>query len=261
MAIRSAFARGDYEAVTKLKDTTETPTTKLLVGQAYSRIGADGLAADAVAKGIELLLGDKYWPKDAALDTLDPTSGMSVVEKRTLQEWLERIKEGEGKYDQLRLKRLRDLLSAGGRAQADRTVTPLDSDLEAIRQQIAVETEAEDAKARLYFGINLIGGTSAAGLAAITGVLGVATKATVAIAVLAFLSAAVSTVLTTMKPAEIENAARVKAAALEDLTAAINLFDTDRPSDKKKFLEAVQAAHERYAIAQGHAQIVPLIPS
>lgn len=73
------------------------------------------------------------------------------------------------------------------------------------------------------------------------------------------LSAAITAVLTTLKPAEREKESKVRADALGQLAAAIDLFDIDRPDDALGLLPAVKEVHERLAIAEGRGKIAPLV--
>lgn len=118
---------------------------------------------------------------------------------------------------------------------------------------------AEQTTISRYRWFNVVAGTLAGGLAAASGVFGVAKGSTIVIASLAFVSAAITAVLTTLKPAEREKESKVRADALGQLAAAIDLFDIDRPDDALGLLPAVKEVHERLAIAEGRGKIAPLV--
>jgi hypothetical protein len=241
-------------AVIDMAELAMSPQVKLLLAQSYAQIGADGLAAKTASEAITAILKASSW-SDA-----EPTKGLSVLETRALRSWLNRLEGVDLDVNQARLTVLQG-------AVLDRTPqTPgepvqLSSELDEIRQRVAAERAAEQTTTSQYRRVNLIAGTLAAGLAAASGVVGVAKGPWTVIAPLAFVSAAITAVLTTLKPAERENESKLRADALGQLTAAIDLFDIDRPDDALSLRPAVEEIHERLSIAEGHGKIIPLVAS
>jgi IPT/TIG domain len=251
LAVRSAFARGDYMAVIDMAKGELTAGIKLLVAQSYARIGADGQAANTASEAINDILNAKNW-SDA-----EPAKGISVLETRALRSWLDRLDGVDQSFDPAHLAVLRAAVLGPTLATPEEPVQ-LSSELDEIRQRVAAEHTAEETASSRYRWVNLGTGTLAGGLAAASGVVGVAKGSLAVIAILAFLSAAFTAILTTLKPAERENESKLRADALGQLAAAIDLFDIDRPHDARGLLLAVKEVHERLAIAEGHAKIVPL---
>ena len=233
------------------------PPIKLLLAQSYARIGADVLAANTASEAITAIL-----PTSDGSGA-EPTKGFSVLETRALRSWLDRVDGIDLGFDQDRQKRLTDLRARvpGPAPETPGESVQLNSELDEIRQRVAAERTAAKTTTFKYRWINLGGGALAGGLAATSGVVGVAKGPTVFIALLAFVSAAITAVLTTLKPAEREKEYEVRTDALGQLAASIDLFDIDRPDDALGLLPAVKAVHERLAIAEGHGNIVPLVAS
>jgi hypothetical protein len=225
------------------------PPIKLLLAQSYARIGADVLAANAAYQAIDAILESKT----------EPAEGFSALETRALRSWLDRV-DGIGLPNPGRLRGLRARV-LGPAPETPEESVQLSSELDEIRQRVAAErTAAQNTTSKYRWG-NVVAGILAGGLAAASGVVGVAKGPWAAIAALAFLSAAITAGLTTIKPAEREKESKVRADALGQLTASIDLFDIDRPNDALGLLPAVKAVHERLAIAEGHGNIVPLVAS
>jgi hypothetical protein len=233
---------------------------KLLLAQSYARIGADKLAADAAFEAIGILTGPGRSPAGLSLSPAEPTQGFSVLEMRALRSWLDRVDGIDLGFDEVRLKGLRDGV-LGAAPETPEESVQLSSELDEMRQRVAAERTAEQSTTSRYQWINVGAGILAGGLAAASGVVGVAKGPTVVIALLAFASAAITAFLTALKPAEREKESKVRADALGQLTAAIELFDVDRPGDAHRLLPAVKAVHERLAIAEGRGRIVPLVAS
>lgn len=254
LAARTAFARGDYMAVINIAEKAVSPAVQLLLAQSYARIGADGLAANTASEAIKTILTDL----DPA--TAEPIKGFSTLEMRALQSWLDRLDGAVQGPDEDRLTILRGKVLGQAPETREESVQ-LNRELDNIRQRVAAERTAEQASTSKYRRVNLIAGTLAGGLAAASGVVGVLQGTWIAIAALAFSSAAITAVLTTLKPAEQEKESRVRADALGQLAAAIDLFDIDRPDDAASLFLAVKEAHERLAVAEGHGKILPLVAS
>jgi hypothetical protein len=252
LAARSAFARGDYMAVIDMAKEAKPAAIKLLLVQSYARIGADGLAANTASGAIADILRASDSP-DA-----EPTKGFSVLETRALQSWLDRLDGVDQGFDQARLAVLRARV-LGRTPESPEESIQLSRELDEIRQRVAAESAAEQTTTSKYRWVNLVAGTLAGGLAAASGVVGVAKGPWAVIAVLAFVSAAITAVLTTLKPAEREKESKVRADALGQLAASIDLFDIDRPDNALGLLPAVKEVHERLAIAEGRGKIVPLV--
>jgi hypothetical protein len=234
--------------------------SRLLLAQSYARIGADGLAANTASGAITAILDAPGW-SDA-----EPTQGFSVFETRALRSWLDRLdgvglgSDSQDSERQRRLGLLRDKV-LGPVPETPEESVQLSSELDEIRQRVAAERTAEQNRTSKYRWGNIVAGTLAGGLAAASGVIGVAKGPVAAIAALAFVSAAITAGLTTIKPAEREKESKVRADALGQLAAAIDLFDVDRPDNAVSLLPAVKEVHERLAIAQGHGKIDPLVAS
>ena len=231
---------------------------KLLVAQSYAGIGADGLAANTASEAITDILRTDWY--DAG-----PTEGFSVLETRALRSWLGRLDgvdlgSDPDRPDRPGLAVLRNVVLSPA-PQTPEESGQLSSELDEIRQRVAAERTAEQNTTSKYRWINLVAGTLAGGLAAASGVVGVAKGPWAVIATLAFVSAAITAVLTTLKPAELEKESKVRADALGQLAAAIDLFDIDRPDDDLGLLPAVKEVHERLSIADGQGKIVPLVAS
>jgi IPT/TIG domain len=226
---------------------------RLLLAQSYARIGADVLAANTAYRAINDILTGSDWSADKA------TKGFSVLEMRALRSWLDRLDGVEGfeGSEQAHLSDLRK--SVLGPAETPEESVQLSSELDEIRQRVAAERTAEQTATSKYRWVNLVAGTLAGGLAAASGVVGVAKGPWEVTALLAFVSAAITAVLTTLKPAEREQESKVRADALGQLVAAIDLFDIDRPDDALGLLPAVKEVHERLAVAEGHGKIAPLV--
>ena len=257
LAARNAFARGDYMAVidiVKPDMPAMLTASKLLLAQSYARIGADGLAANTASEAINALLAGSDW------SAAEATKGFSVLETRALRSWLDRLDGLDlGSEQQARLTDLRARV-LGPVSQTPEESVQLSSELDEIRQRVAAERTAEQNTTSTYRWVNLVAGTLAGGLAAASGVVGVAKGPWAVIATLAFVSAAITAVLaTTLKPAEQEKESKLRADALGQLAAAIDLFDIDRPDDVLRLLPAVKGAHERLSIAEGRGNIVPLV--
>jgi hypothetical protein len=251
LAVRSAFARGDYMAVIDLREGKLTAGAKLLLAQSYARIGADGPAANAASEAIKAILEGDNW------SAAESTRGISVLETRALRSWLDRLAGADEEFNPERLAALRESVLGPVPATPEEPVQ-LSSELDEIRQRVAAEGTAAKAAGSRYQWINLGTGVLAGGLAAASGVLGVAKGPLGLIALLAFLSAGITAILTTLKPAEREKESKLRADALGQLAAAIDFFEIDRPHDARVLLPAVKEVHERLAIAEGHAKIVPL---
>lgn len=256
LAARNAFARGDYMAVidmVKPDMPAMLTASKLLLAQSYARIGADGLAANTASEAINALLAGSDW------SAAEATKGFSVLETRALRSWLDRLDGVDlGSEQQARLTDLRARV-LGPVSQTPEESVQLSSELDEIRQRVAAERTAEQNTTSTYRWVNLVAGTLAGGLAAASGVVGVAKGPWAVIATLAFVSAAITAVLTTLKPAEQEKESKLRADAPGQLAAAIDLFDIDRPEDALGLLPAVKGAHERLSIAEGRGNIVPLV--
>ena len=253
LAARTAFARGDYMAVIDMAKPDMPAAVRLLLAQSYARIGADGLAANTAVEAITDILTASAW-SDA-----EPAKGLSVLETRALRSWLDRLDGVDQGFDQARLKLLR-ASALGPAPAAPAEPVHLASGLDEIRQRVAAKQTAAQNTTFRYRWVNLVAGTLAGGLAAASGVVGVAKGSVIATAVLAFVSAAITAVLTTLKPAEREKESKTRADALAQLGEAIDLFDIDRPDDALGLLPAVKEVHERLAIAEGHGKIAPLVP-
>jgi IPT/TIG domain len=253
LAARSAFARSDYMAVIGLAKPDMPAAIKLLLAQSYARIGADGLAANTASEAIAAILAGSDWSAAKA------TKGFSVLETQALRSWLDRLDGVEG-FEQARLTALRESF-LGTTAVTPEEPVQLSSELEKVRWQVAAERDAEQTATSRYRWVNVVAGTLAGGLAAASGVFGVTKGPTPVIASLAFVSAAITAVLTTVKPAEREKESKLRADALGQLAAAIDLFDIDRPNDALRLLPAIKEIHERFAIAEGRGKIVPLAAS
>ena len=254
LAVRSAFARGDYMAVIELAMPDVPAPIKLLLAQSYGQIGADVLAADTAFEAIKAILTGSDWSAAKAM------KGFSALEARALRSWLNRFDGIEQGFDQVRLTDLRKSILAPAPETPEESVQ-LSSELDEIRQRVTAERRTEKNTTNGYRLVNLIAGTLAGGLAATSGVFGVTNGSPTVIASLAFVSAAITTVLTTLKPAERERESKVRADALGQLTAAIDLFDIDRSDDAVSLLPAIKAVHERLAIAEGRGTIIPLVAS
>ena len=254
LAARSAFARGDYMAVINMRRPDMPAAIKLLLAQSYARIGADGLAANAASEAITAILDASDWSND------EPTKGLSVLETRVLRSWLDRLNGVNQNFNRTRLNALREAVLGPTPATPEEPVQ-LSSELDEIRQRVAAKRTAAQSIASKYGWGNLAAGTLAGGLAAASGVVGVARGNWVVTATLAFVSAAIAAVLTTLKPAEREKEAKLRADALGQLAAAIDLFDIDRPDNALGLLPAIREVHERLAIAEGHGKIDPLVAS
>jgi IPT/TIG domain len=176
---------------------------------------------------------------------------------RALRSWLDRLDGVDQSFDPAHLAVLRAAVLGPTLATPEELVQ-LSTELDEIRQRVAAEQTAEQAASSRYRLLNLGTGALAGGLAAASGVVGVAKGSLDLIALLAFLSAFFTAILTTLKPAERENESKLRADALGQLAAAIDLFDIDRPHDVRGLLLAVKEVHERLAIAEGRAKIVPL---
>ena len=254
LAARSAFARGDYMAVIDMAKPDMPAAIKLILAQSYARIGADGLAANTASEAIKAILTAPDW-SDA-----EPTKGLSVLDTRALRSWLDRLDGVNQSFNQARLTVLRNK-ALGRTPEKPEESVQLSSELDEIRQRVAAERTAAQTTTFKYQWVNLGLGTLAGGLAAASGVVGVAKGPWAVIAVLAFVSAAITAVLTTLKPAERERESKVRADALGQLAASIDLFDIDRPDDALGLLPAVKEVHERLAVAEGHGKILPLVAS
>jgi len=238
-------------AVIDIAKDAQPAAVKLLLAQSYARIGADQLAAKTASEAIEAILTSKK---------AEPEKGFSVLEMRALRSWLDRLDGAELGFDENNLTALRGRVF-GRTTETREESVQLVSELDEMRQRVAATRTAEQRKTRRYRLTNVIAGTLAGGLAAASGVVGVAKGPWGWIAVLAFLSAAITAVLTTIKPAEREKESEVRADALGQLAAAIDLFDIDRPDDPATLLPAVKQVHERLAVAEGHGKILPLVAS
>lgn len=254
LAARTAFARGDYMAVIKMPESDMPAAIKLLLAQSYARIGADGPAANAAFEAITAILDAPNWSDD------EPTKGLSVLETRALRSWLDRLDGVDQRLNQEHLKVLRATV-LGPTPATPKEPVQLSSELDEIRQQVAAKRTAEQTTTSRYRWVNLVAGTLAGGLAAASGVVGVTKGPWPVIALLAFVSAAITAVLTTLKPAEREKESKLRADALGQLAASIDLFDIDRPDDALGLLPALKEVHERLAVAEGHGNIVPLAAS
>lgn len=252
LAVRSAFARGDYMAVIDVAQPEMAAPTRLLLAQSYARIGADVLAANTASQAITDILTAEDW-SDA-----EPTKGFSVLEERALRSWLDRLDGVDLGSDPTRLEKLRTTV-LGTVPDTPEESVQLSIELDEMRQRVAAERTAEQTSSSNYRWVNLIAGTLAGGLAAASGVAGVAKGPPLLTALLAFVSAAITAVLTTLKPAEREKESKVRADALGQLAASIDLFDVDRPRDALDLLPAVKDVHERLAVAEGRGKIVPLV--
>jgi hypothetical protein len=256
LAARSAFARGDYMAVIGMDKPDLPAAIKLLVAQSYAQIGVDVSAANAAFGAIKAILAASDWSAD------EPTKGFSVLETRALRSWLDRL----GGLDQDftnpdRLNILRKKVLDRSLATPEEPVQ-LSGELDEIRERVASRYAAEKTATSRNRWINLAAGALAGGLAATSGVIGVAKGSLVVVAaILAFASAAITAGLTTLKPAEREKESQIRADALGQLVAAIDLFDIDRPDDDLSLLPAVKEVHERLSAAEGHGQIAPLLAS
>ena len=226
---------------------------KLLLAQSYARIGADVLAADTAYEAIKAILTGSDWSAAKA------TKGFSALEMRALRSWLDRL-DGVEDFESAHLPALRKSVLGPAPKTPEESVQ-LSSELDEIRQRVAAERTAEQTATSKYRWVNLVAGTLAGGLAAASGVVGVAKGPWEVTALLAFVSAAITAVLTTLKPAEREQESKVRADALGQLAAAIDLFDIDRPDDALGLLPAVKEVHERLAVAEGHGKIAPLVAS
>jgi hypothetical protein len=234
--------------------------SKLLLAQSYARIGADGLAANTASVAITAILDDPGW-SDA-----EATKGFSVLETRALRSWLDRLDGVDLGSDPAHPARQEHLAVLRDKVLGPAPETPgesvqLSGELDEIRQRVAAERTTEQTTTRNYRWGNVVAGTLAGGLAAASGVVGVAKGPWAAIAALAFVSAAITALLTTIKPAEREKESKLRADALGQLAAAIDLFDIDRPDDSLGLLPAVKEVHERLSIAEGRGKIVPLVAS
>jgi hypothetical protein len=257
LAARNAFARGDYMAVIKMirRVGDDAPAAaKLLLAQSYARIGADGLAANTASKAITAILADTTW------SGTEPPKGFSALETRALRSWLVSLDSIDKDPNKARLPALRDAVLDRTSEVPEESVH-LGGELDEVRQRVAAKRTVEQAATSKYRLINLIAGTLAGGLAATSGVVGVAKGPWAVIAIFAFASAAITAALTALKPAEREKESKVRADALGQLAASIDLFDVDRSDATPSLLAAVKEAHERLSVAEGQGKIAPLVGS
>jgi hypothetical protein len=127
-----------------------------------------------------------------------------------------------------------------------------------LRVRVLDNKKVAEKKSRSYFRMNVWFGGVAAAAAAGAGLSGALRAWPWIIAVLALLSAGVSTVMTTLKPAETSDAEKKVAEALDDLVADIDLFETTDHSEGVT-RAANKEAQSRLRTARNRPRPTPLV--
>jgi hypothetical protein len=128
------------------------------------------------------------------------------------------------------------------------------------RQRVIRQGREAEKRRRRNNTINVALGAVAAAAAAGAGISGVAGHAKVLIGLLALVSAATSTILITLKPAETAEVAKKTAEALADLSSEIELFETGEEHKPEEVRQAVIEVQNRLSAAKNRPPLVPLIP-
>jgi hypothetical protein len=128
------------------------------------------------------------------------------------------------------------------------------------RQRVIRQAREADKRRGRNNKINVALGAVAAAAAAGAGISGVAGHAKVLIGLLALVSAATSTILITLKPAETAEVAKKTAEALADLSSEIELFETGEEHTAEEVRQAVIEVQNRLSAAKNRPPLVPLIP-
>lgn len=238
-AARAAYERGDYRRVCALlTDKSGAPlkadslSDQLLLAGACDQLGGEQSSVEAFQAAVKIL------PDDAEERKIKIAS--LVPSERLIFEDL--------------AQRFPDLATGGPVASAQA------NSLANYRQRVIREAREADKRRGRNNMINVALGAVAAAAAAGAGISGVAGHAKVLIGLLALVSAATSTILITLKPAETAEVAKKTAQALADLSSEIELFETGGEHDAEQIRQAVIEVQNRLSAAKNRPPLVPLIP-
>ncbi len=245
-AARSAYERGDYERVCTIVTDKQgamyrdaSLAESLLLAAACDQL--DGFEASAAAfQAAVAKLPEDQASRDSAIEAL-PLWDQRMIAKLA--------------------RRLPDL-ATGIVIPADLEEQAQESDraastLAELRYKVDQERVEAETKSTRYQWINVgLGGMSAAAAAG-AGLSGALKSWPWVIVALSLLSAAISTTLITLKPAETAEAEKKTAEALDDLVAEIDLFDTGKHTDAE-IGYAEQEVQSRFRLAKNRPRPSPL---
>jgi hypothetical protein len=237
-AARAAYERGDYRRVCALLTDKSGALheagsfhDQLLLAGACDQLGGEQSSVEAFLAAEKLLPGDAE-EKKQKIASLVPS------ERLIFEDLAQRFP------------------NHATRGPVARAQT---SSLANYRQRVIWQGREADKRRGRNNTINVALGALAAAAAAGAGISGVAGHAKVLIGLLALVSAATSTILITLKPAETAEVAKKTAEALVDLSSEIELFETERHTSEEVH-QAVIEVQNRLSAAKNRPPLVPLIP-
>ncbi len=241
---RAAYERGDYRRVcallTKrtgdLYDHDSLPD-QLLLAAACDQLGGDERTVAAFRASVAILADDRK--RIASLLPLEQLIFADLAQR------FPDLAEG-----------VVAIVSPGSVAEQLGSQT---NSLAKLRQRVIGQRREADQRRRRYFMLNIVLGGIAAAAAAGAGISGVSGSAKVLIGILALVSAATSTILITLKPAEAAEVARKMAEALGDVSSEIELFETGEAHKPGEIREAVMEIQNRLSAAKSRPRLVPLV--
>jgi hypothetical protein len=243
---RSAYERGDNRRVRKLltEDREGTPHNSeslpdlLLLAAAGDQLGREDISFAAFQTAADLL---KNEDKRA-----DEIARLSSSEHRILAGLTQLFP---------------DLPQVDTGAEA--TTGKQSNSLAKPRQTVAREKKEAEGKSNRWFWTNvMLGGLSAltaAGAGVGAGASSFLKDNSWVIVVLGLGSAAISTISTTLKPAETADVAKKSAEALDDLLAEIDFYEIDGPHESDDVTKAEKEVQNRLRTAMNRPRPIPLI--
>jgi hypothetical protein len=248
-AARAAFERAEYRRVCVLltnRDGTpcdeRSTSGQLLLAAACSELGGYERSAMAFRSAITTLAT----PHDTTLQTTKLLPSERLILTGLVQQ-----------FPDVMLETGLELPLASATEHPETQMNSLVS----LRQSVNKQGREAERRKRQNFATNLVLGGLAAAAAAGAGVSGVSGRGKVLIGVLALVSAATSTILITLKPAETAEVARKTAEALSDLSSEIDLFETEGTHEPDAIRQAKIEVLNRLSAAKNRPRLVPLIPS
>jgi hypothetical protein len=243
-AARAAYERGDYRRVcVLLTDKSGAPleagslSGQLLLAGACDHLGGEQSSVEAFQAAVKILPDDAEGRK-REIASLVPS------EQLIFEDLAQRFPN----------------LATGGLVASAQT-----NSLANYRQRVIREGQEADKRRGRDNTINVALGAVAAAAAAGAGISGVAGHVKVLIGLLALVSAATSTILITLKPAETAEIAKKTTEALADLSSEIELFETSGEHKPEEVRQAVIEVQNRLSAAKNRpaprSLIQPSVPS
>jgi hypothetical protein len=241
---RSAYERGDYWRVCALVTNRKGPqdakslSDQLLLAAACDQLGGVESSEKAFKAAVDLL------PDDTNEANKKTITSLSSWEQLIFTDLAQRFPASVAEVA----------------LDADTDIPPKQTNfLARLRQRVNQQRLEAKKHGRWYTGINVVLGALAAVAAAGAGISGVSGFPKVLIGILALASAAISTVLITLKPAETAEVDKKTTLALEDLLAEIDLFETSGCDDPNETRKAQSEAQNRLSAAKNRPRLIPLI--